>query len=207
MNMRIVLLTCALCAAACGSSDQRPASDPSSVAAPSSTTLTGAPYNASDPTPAAQVSPSSTTPSTPSAGPQPTDPNAPSAPRAPADTTTTGAASSQGDAAVIDNPGAHDQTASPDNTRNDDRDRHGTLTPMNQGNSGDETKITAAIRRGLMSDKSLSFTAKNVKIITVGTKVTLRGPVNSDQEKAAIEMHAKQTPGVTDVDDQLEVKK
>jgi osmotically-inducible protein OsmY len=78
---------------------------------------------------------------------------------------------------------------------------------MNQGNSSDETKLTATIRRGLMGDKSLSFTAKHVKIITVGTKVTLRGPVNSDQEKAAVELRAKQTPGVTDVDDQLEVKK
>jgi hyperosmotically inducible protein len=57
-----------------------------------------------------------------------------------------------------------------------------------------------------MSDKSLSFTAKNVKVITVGSKVTLRGPVKSDQEKAAIENAARQATGVTEVDDQLEVK-
>ncbi len=111
------------------------------------------------------------------------------------------------DANVASNPGVNDQTKNADNTKANERDRHGTLTPMNQGNSGSETKITASIRKGLMGDKSLSFTAKNVKIITVGSKVTLRGPVNSDQEKAAIEAHAKQTPGVTDVDDQIEVKK
>jgi len=100
-----------------------------------------------------------------------------------------------------------DQTKNADNTKINDRDRHGAPTPMNQGNSSDEVKITAAIRKGVMGDKSLSFTAKNVKIITVGSKVTLRGPVNNDQEKAAIEARAKQTPGVTEVDNQIEVKK
>jgi hyperosmotically inducible periplasmic protein len=108
---------------------------------------------------------------------------------------------------VVDNPGAHDQTKNADNTKINDRDRHGALTPMNQGNSADETKITASIRKGLMGDSSLSFTAKNVKVITVGTKVTLRGPVSSDQEKSTIETRAKQTAGVTEVDNQLEVKK
>jgi hyperosmotically inducible periplasmic protein len=108
---------------------------------------------------------------------------------------------------VVDDPGAHDQTKNADNTKINDRDRHGALTPMDQGNSADELKITATIRKGMMGDSSLSFTAKNVKIITVGTKVTLRGPVTTDQEKAAIEARAKQTAGVTEVDDQLEIKK
>ena len=35
---------------------------------------------------------------------------------------------------------------------------------------------------------------------------TLRGPVNSAQERASIEARARQIAGVTDVDDQLEVK-
>jgi hyperosmotically inducible protein len=78
---------------------------------------------------------------------------------------------------------------------------------MNQGNSEDEIKITTSIRHGIMRDHSLSFAAKNVTIVTVGTKVTLRGPVNSDAEKTAIESRARQTAGVTEVDDQLEVKK
>jgi hyperosmotically inducible periplasmic protein len=110
-------------------------------------------------------------------------------------------------APVVNNPGGADQTKNADNTKINDRDRHGALTPMNQGNSVAETKITAAIRRGIMSDKTLSFTAKNVKVITIGNRVTLRGPVKSDQEKVAIEVLAKQTDGVSEVDDQLEVKK
>jgi hyperosmotically inducible protein len=78
---------------------------------------------------------------------------------------------------------------------------------MDQGNSGAETKITAAIRRGIMNHKTMSFIAKNVKVITVGNRVTLRGPVKSDEERAAIEAIARQTEGVAEVDDQLEVKK
>ena len=78
---------------------------------------------------------------------------------------------------------------------------------MDQGGSQTERSITASIRKGVVADKSLSFTAKNVKIITTGSKVTLRGPVKSDQERSAIETRAKQTPGVTEVDNQLEVKK
>lgn len=97
--------------------------------------------------------------------------------------------------------------AKPDNTKMNERDRKSTLTPIDQGNSGPELKITAAIRKAMVGSKSLSFNAKNAKVITTGTKVTLRGPVKSDEEKAEIEKVAKATEGVTDVDNQLEVKK
>lgn len=93
-----------------------------------------------------------------------------------------------------------------DNTGVNQRDRQATLTPTDQGNSTSETKITAAIRKGIMGDKNLSFAAKNVKVITTGSRVTLRGPVKSSEERATIEALARQTAGVTDVDNQLEVK-
>jgi hypothetical protein len=104
------------------------------------------------------------------------------------------------------NPGVADNTKDATNTKVNDRDRHGALTPMDQG-GGNDRDITAAIRRAVVADKALSFTAKNVKIITVGGKVTLRGPVKSDEEKSSIEQKAKAAPGVADVDNQLEVKK
>ena len=66
-------------------------------------------------------------------------------------------------------------------------------------------KITQQIRQDLMKDKSLSFTAKNVKIITIDGKVTLRGPVKSDAERSAIEAAARRVTG--NVDSQLEVSK
>jgi hyperosmotically inducible periplasmic protein len=100
-----------------------------------------------------------------------------------------------------------DTSKAADNTKNNQRDRNsGSLTPINQGNSVAETQVTATIRKGVVADKSLSINAKNVKIITVGTKVTLRGPVKSEQERATIEVLARQTTGVTEVDNQLEIK-
>jgi osmotically-inducible protein OsmY len=77
---------------------------------------------------------------------------------------------------------------------------------MDQGNNAIDLKITQTIRKAVMADSTLSFTAKNVKIITSGAKVVLRGPVKTAQERASIEATARATAGVTDVDDQLEVK-
>ena len=81
------------------------------------------------------------------------------------------------------------------------------LTPIDQGNGKTDLKITQQIRKAVVGDSSLSFTAKNVKIITVNGRVTLRGPVKTDQERATIEAAAKQIAGDAQVDNQLEVKK
>jgi osmotically-inducible protein OsmY len=49
------------------------------------------------------------------------------------------------------------------------------------------------------------MTAHNVKVVTAGGVVTLRGPVESEQEKRLIEDKAMQVAGVSRVDNQLEV--
>jgi hyperosmotically inducible protein len=96
----------------------------------------------------------------------------------------------------------------PDNTKVNERDRNtGNLTPGDQNNNETDLKITQQIRQAVMADGSLSFTAKNVKIITQGGKVTLRGPVNTAQERSAIEAAARKVAGATQVDNQIEVKK
>lgn len=93
-----------------------------------------------------------------------------------------------------------------DNTGVNERDKSGaTLTPMDQGNNQTDVNITQAIRKAVVAG-DFSFNAKNVKIITSGGKVTLRGPVKSAQERANIVGIAKQTAGVLNVDDQIEVK-
>lgn len=93
-----------------------------------------------------------------------------------------------------------------DNTRVNQRDRNSaTLTPMDQGSSEADRKITQQIRQELMKDKSLSFTAKNVKIITIDGKVTLRGPVKTEAERSAIEAAARRATG--NVESQLEISK
>jgi len=97
--------------------------------------------------------------------------------------------------------------APPDNTKVNKRDNDSAaLTPMDQGNGQSDLKITQQIRQAVMADGSLSFTAKNVKIITVKGKVTLRGPVNNDTERSAIEAAARKVAGAQ-VDNQIEVKK
>jgi hyperosmotically inducible periplasmic protein len=100
---------------------------------------------------------------------------------------------------------AHDA----DNSRVNTRDRSSAaLTPMDQGGSETDRKITQQIRQDLMKDGSLSFTAKNVKIITVNGRVTLRGPVKSEAERSSIEAAARRAAGSgAQVDSQLEISK
>ena len=98
-------------------------------------------------------------------------------------------------------------TAAADNTRKNERDRSGeTTTSGDQSNSQEDVKITAAIRRAVVGDNSLSTTSKNVKIITANGTVTLRGPVKNDAEKTKIAELAQSTAGNVKIDNQLEVK-
>jgi len=142
-------------------------------------------------------------------------PNTPTSPTSGAAPTRSGTEASAANSDARDSNAApsHDSQpapaapAAPDNTKVNQRDRNDqTLTPMDQGNNETDLKITQQIRKAVMGDKALSFTAKNVKIITVGGKVTLRGPVKSAQERTAIEDAARQVAGVTQVDNQIEVK-
>jgi hyperosmotically inducible protein len=94
----------------------------------------------------------------------------------------------------------------PTNTGRNERDRgEEGKTPMDQGQDEADIKITQEIRQAVVEDDALSNNAKNVKIITEDKKVTLRGPVETATEKAVIEQKAEQVPGVTQVENQLEV--
>lgn len=107
-----------------------------------------------------------------------------------------------------DNSAPSDSATQPDNTKVNERDRGSdTLTPLDQGNGEDDLKLTQAIRQAVMADKALSFTGKNVKIITKDGKVTLRGPVKTAEERAAIEADARRAAGSAPIDNQIEVKK
>lgn len=102
---------------------------------------------------------------------------------------------------------AEDKPKDADNTDRNKQDRDKkTLTPTDQSNKPDDRKLTAAVRQALMKDKSLTSTAKNIKIITTPGKVTLRGPVTSAEEKAKVEELAKVAAGQVPVESQLEVK-
>ncbi len=94
-----------------------------------------------------------------------------------------------------------------DNTAKNQRDRSGeTKTSGDQSNNSEDVKITAAIRRAVVKEDSLSMKAKNVKIITADGVVTLRGPVKSEAEKSKIAELAASAAGNARIDNQLEVK-
>jgi hyperosmotically inducible protein len=65
--------------------------------------------------------------------------------------------------------------------------------------------LTKKIRMALHDDKSLSMYAHNIKIISQDGKVTLRGPVRSDDERAAIEAKAVAVAGDGNVTNHLHV--
>jgi hyperosmotically inducible protein len=97
-------------------------------------------------------------------------------------------------------------SVAPDNSGRNVRDRdRGAITPFTQSNSHSDTEMTRKIRRALMKDKSLSTTARNVKVVTVDGTVILRGPVKSEHEKAAIADKAALIAGTGHVNDELEI--
>jgi sporulation protein YlmC with PRC-barrel domain len=102
---------------------------------------------------------------------------------------------------------AADATTEPDNTARNVRDRNSsTLTPLDQGNNKADLDTTAQIRKEIIAGKDMSVSAKNVKIITIDGHVTLRGPVNSAEEKRLIGEIADRIAHSENVDNQLEVK-
>jgi hyperosmotically inducible protein len=95
----------------------------------------------------------------------------------------------------------------PDNTKMNDRDRNSNQpTADQQKENRPDLEITKQIRQALVKDSSLSEYAHNVKIVTQGGMVTLRGPVHSDEEKKAVEAKAVEVAGEGKVNNQLDVK-
>ncbi len=101
-----------------------------------------------------------------------------------------------------DNKSATDAT----NTDRNRADRTGeTATPFDQSNAKADLDVTAAIRKELVANSSLTMTAKNVKVITANNTVVLRGPVSTPEEKTTIETIARKNAGSMRVENQLEI--
>lgn len=112
---------------------------------------------------------------------------------------------------VIAERGSAESTAAEakdaDNTGRNERDRDDrTLTPMDQGTSDSDIAITRAVRQDVTDNDAFSTNAKNVKIITRDGVVTLRGPVETADEKAQIGALAARPEGVRSVDNQIEIE-
>ena len=94
-----------------------------------------------------------------------------------------------------------------DNTKVNTRDKsQNTLTPFDQPNNAADLKLAADARKALVDDKSLSVMAHNVKLVASNGSVTLRGPVQTDAEKAKVGQIVGKVGGVAKVDNQIDVK-
>ena len=95
------------------------------------------------------------------------------------------------------------QHPAPDNT-NLNEDQTVPTADQQKMNPSDRA-ITQKIRKAIHEDTTLSTYAHNVKIITQDGKVTLRGPVRTEDEKSNIEAKAVAVAGQGNVTNQLEV--
>ncbi len=99
------------------------------------------------------------------------------------------------------------QNRAPDNTAVNKRDRDTSQPTADQAkNNVSDREVARRIRQEVVADKSLSTYGHNVKIIAKNGKVTLRGPVHSEDEKRAIEEHARKHAGEGNVTNELTVK-
>ncbi|HEY9757582.1 MAG TPA: BON domain-containing protein [Oculatellaceae cyanobacterium] len=77
--------------------------------------------------------------------------------------------------------------------------RPNAITAEKQPNKKHDVRALARIRRNIVREKGLSMDAKNVKILYSDGAVTLKGPVDSNAERARVEDIARNCGGVTSV--------
>ncbi|HTA46592.1 MAG TPA: BON domain-containing protein [Bryobacteraceae bacterium] len=95
----------------------------------------------------------------------------------------------------------------PDNTRVNKEDRSSAaVTADQQKNDHNDRYLTQQIRKAVMADKTLSTYAHNVKVISQNGNVTLKGPVQSEDERKTVLAKAEQIAGAGNVTDQLSIK-
>jgi hyperosmotically inducible protein len=95
----------------------------------------------------------------------------------------------------------------PDNTKVNKMDRSKSEPTADQAkNTPSDREIMQKIRKAVMADKSLSTYAHNVKIISEHGKVTLKGPVHTEEERKSIAAKAVDVAGQDSVTNEITVK-
>jgi len=98
------------------------------------------------------------------------------------------------------------QDVNPDNSKVNKRDRKASEPTADRQNlNSSDREIIRSIRKAIVSDKSFSTYAKNIKIVSDQGSVTLKGPVRSEDEKKAVLAKAEAVTGVGKVNDELSV--
>jgi hyperosmotically inducible protein len=90
----------------------------------------------------------------------------------------------------------------PDNTSNN---KQQTPTADQQAQNPADRDMAKKIRHSIMEDKTLSTYAHNIKVIVRDGGVTLKGPVKTTDDKAAIEAKATAIAGTGKVENDLTV--
>jgi hyperosmotically inducible protein len=91
----------------------------------------------------------------------------------------------------------------PDNTKTN-KDQSSPTADQQKMNPADR-ELTQKIRKSIHEDKSLSTYGHNIKVIAQNGKVTLRGPVRSEDEKNNLQAKAVAVAGEGNVMNELEV--
>lgn len=105
---------------------------------------------------------------------------------------------------------SQDTSANPqvrgDNTKVNQRDQKAEEpTADQQKENSSDRELTKEIRKTLVGDKSLSTYAHNIKVVAENGKVTLKGPVRSQEEKATVLSKAAQVAGRDNINDEITV--
>jgi hyperosmotically inducible protein len=109
-------------------------------------------------------------------------------------------------ASLIAGARQQEQQPAPDNSNTNQGDASkDAVTAEQQKTNPADRNTTRQIRSAIWKDKSLSTYAHNIKIITQDGKVTLKGPVRTEEEKAGIAAQAAAVAGAENVSNQLEV--
>jgi len=95
------------------------------------------------------------------------------------------------------------QQPAPDNTKTN-KDQSAPTADDQKMNASDR-EITQKIRKSIHQDNSLSTYAHNIKIISQDGKVTLRGPVRSEDDKKSLQAKAVAVAGEGNVTNLLEI--
>jgi osmotically-inducible protein OsmY len=112
---------------------------------------------------------------------------------------------------LVTAPGWAQQQAAPnqpgsDNTKMNQRDgQPGQPTADQQKENSSDRDLAKQVRQSFVHDKSLSTYAHNVKVIAEGGKVTLKGPVRSEEEAKALTSKAAEIAGASNVNNELTV--
>ena len=96
---------------------------------------------------------------------------------------------------------AHGQA--PDNSN---QNKAQSKTADDQTNAKTDRLTAASVRKAIVADKKLSTYAHNVKIITQGGHVTLKGPVKSEEEKQQVLTDAASAVSAENISNELTVK-